>query len=264
MCGYVVLCCAIEKRYMDMAYMEYDQFFYDGKIEDFASSLQNESDMRDCYDKNALYCPECHDARLRFTRKTSKHRAFLSTWRGCNHAHGCSHNYEPASKQQIKEYYKSLRPEQVTDKLKAAINAMIRREQRRPLGHTESGSDQNPALAKIINNGTEKIYRLPTRTLANIRNIYQEDFDIPILFYGKALLRVEKKPPKDKWETPYYFLCICDQSNGREIQRFYRGNHCDDVNENQVYFVSLIGISNDTKRKIELYPGNSLLYQSVK
>ena len=250
-----------------MTYTEYDRFFYNDRIEEFEGALQpDKTDMKEEYDKDNLYCPECHMARLRFTRKTSKHRAYLSTWQGDQHRPDCSHAFDPASKHQTKEYYNNLRPAQITDKLEAAINAIRRREQRNMADRDENDPDRNPAIAQITkNNGEQKTYQLPNRSIYNIEKVPKEDYDMPILFYGRVLLSVEEKEAKKGYKSPYYFLRIHNPVTRKMICSFYRGRHKDDINENQVYLISLLGVISEdenSRLQIHLYSPNSLLYQT--
>ena len=250
-----------------MAYTEYDQFFYNDRIEEFEDALQpDKTDMKEEYDKDKLYCPECHKARLRFTRRTSKHRAYLSTWQGDQHRLNCSYSFEPASKHQTKEYYKNLSPAQITDKLEAAINAIRRREQRNMTDCDENDLDRNPAIAQITqNNGEQKTYRLLTKSIYNIKKVPKEAYDMPILFYGRVLLSVKEQEAKKGYKSPYYFLQIHNPLTRNMICSFYRGKHKDDINEDQVYLISVLAVISEdenSRPKKHLYPPNSLLYQT--
>lgn len=91
---------------------QFDDFYFikDGKIHTLDEVQEhyekNNGDIS--YYKGDMRCPECKEARLAFTHKTSKNREYLSKEPTSNHLDNCSYNYDYATKKQIIEYVKTI------------------------------------------------------------------------------------------------------------------------------------------------------------
>lgn len=226
---------------------EFDRFFYDGEIVELVNALDKDQiDLLECFDKSRLYCPECQKTRLKFTRKTSSRRAFLSTKPSSAsepnaHDKNCSHFFKPASRRQTVNHYEQLTDEQINDKLDAAINRFLRKAADKDHTGVLPCPDRNPALAPVTKNGRQTYRRLPSRSIYSINDITDEDLDIPTLFYGDVKLRVLEQPTKIPSGKPYYFLNIISSRTGKTIFPLYRAGNRDNVTPDVLYHVVFIG-----------------------
>lgn len=250
---------------------EYDSFSYNGKVIELSSALnEDQSDLLQKYDKDCLYCPECKQAQLKFTRKTNLRKAFLSTKQASsdslnNHANFCSHTFLKATKKQVKQYYDQLTDEQIEDKLKAAINTYLRSQDKRN-EHPVNDQHNNPGVLNLVKDGQQIQRRLPRRSIFSIYDITDEELEIPVLYYGKVQLQTEEYPSKFVGGRPYHFLRVIDPRTRKELHRFYRGTFFDTVIPNRLYYLTVIAIvtkNSFSEPKAILYRSNSLLFTEV-
>lgn len=249
---------------------EYDNFFYMGNVIELVDALDGgQQDLLPQYDRSRLFCPECMRARLTFTRRTSLRRAFLSTKRPAEnednaHDPGCSHAYKRASKKQTTEYYQELTADQVTDKLEAAINRFLRRNQNPGRNVNAAPQGENPAIATILENGRETRRRLPTRSIYSIYGIPDEELDIPVLLYGEVKLSVTKNP-SDYGE--YFLLNVRNKRTGKRIRFFKRGRMEDEIDQKALYYLAVVVLvhrNSDGKLESEIYNKNNKFLRYVK
>lgn len=248
---------------------EYDSFAYEGDVVELVDSLDEyQKDLRSDFDKGELFCPECMQARLTFTRRTSRRRAFLSTKRpaeGENNAHApdCGHAYKPASKRQTARYYTELTEEQVTDKLDAAINRYLQRDQR-PAGQGNAVQQgDNPAVATIRENGQEIRRRLPMRSIYSIYDITDDELGVPVLFYGEVKLSVTRNPSE---YGDYFLLNVHNKETGKRIRFFKRGRMEDMIDPEAFYYLAVIVLVHrnpEGKLESEIYNRNNLFLRYV-
>ena len=181
-----------------MSNLKFDEFSYNGIRVNLRDALDPTlTDLLDEYNRNNLYCPECRVAKLKFTRKTNRCTAFLSTKQRTfddanEHEQKCPYAIEPAKKSQVKEYYRELTNEQIEDKLNAAINLYLRQvnggQNNPPPPH-----EYNPLIMTAVENGRQVHRRLPKRSIYSIYSIDDSLLGIPVLLYGAAYLCVEDK-----------------------------------------------------------------------
>ena len=209
-----------------MSQSEYDSFYYEKQIVELADALDDlQMDLLPTYKKDKLFCPECHLAKLRFTRKTAKHKPYLATKQPSKvdsncHDRNCSHFYDTATKEQAKAYYTSLTSAQIEDKLNAAINLYLK--SRHSLNHPSilPQPDDNPSLAKINHNGVVE-YKL--------------------LLYG--IVRLEShEGTRYQDRPPYYTLILHNRKTNKPIRYFYRAGNQDDVSHGQLYYFACIAV----------------------
>lgn len=228
-----------------MSQSEYDSFYYEKQIVELADALDDlQMDLLPTYKKDKLLCPECHLAKLRFTRKTAKHKPYLATKQPSKvdsncHDRNCSHFYDTATKEQAKAYYTSLTSAQIEDKLNAAINLYLK--SRHSLNHPSilPQPDDNPSLAKINHNGVVEYKRLPKRSIYTIYSIEDDLLSIPILLYG--VVRLEScKESKYQDRPPYFILKVLNSRTRKPIRYLYRAKIHDNVNPDQLYYFACI------------------------
>lgn len=112
-----------------MSNTSFEKFWYSKD-----NQLHNLSEVQKEYQENngdiskyrhKMYCPECKRAKLSFTHKTSNRREFLSKIPSSDHTNGCSFNYNPVTKNEIKKVTETLSDAQIQDRLEAALNQLL-------------------------------------------------------------------------------------------------------------------------------------------
>ena len=163
-----------------MKELEYDSFNYEGENIPIQNALDDDGDLRPLYDRDNLFCPECEEARLKFTRATYFRRAFLSTKQEAigmtnKHASNCSHAYERASKRVICEHYDNLTSSQIKDKLNAAINRFLRQRQDRRGERRFTNIEDNPAIINTKDRTNCKHLSIPTKSFSRFESIWEDE-----------------------------------------------------------------------------------------
>ena len=66
-----------------MQYNKFESFFYENNIFYLEDNLTNDGKLPISFNRDALFCPECKSARLKFTSATSQKNAFFiyMAWR---------------------------------------------------------------------------------------------------------------------------------------------------------------------------------------
>lgn len=139
-----------------------------------------------------MYCPECKIAKLQF-RPNAK-TPHLKTMEKFPHDDECSYNYEPASSKKVTEYYTDeSNSDDINRKLKGCIDLLLK---------GTGGSTSTTTLGGTgVKKGTKGVFtfedggsRLRIRRKNITRNLNEsEDYNIPILFYGRVQLKWEAK-----------------------------------------------------------------------
>lgn len=195
------------------------------------------------YYKGYIFCPECNQAELRFTHRTSSRRAFLSKLPSSQHKKECSYIYDYATKTELEVYVKSLRASQIKDRLESALNLLF------PNKKTFSAdrfleNDSNPfVLEKKHGVGSPSIKRSIPRKSLNSWFDWEMEHQI-FIFYGKVKLHVEQIIGKTASNgAPLYKLIVKIKRNQDWIYRtkIYRGITKDAIDENQVYALAIFG-----------------------
>lgn len=249
-----------------MSNLKFDEFSYNGIRVNLRDALDPTlTDLLDEYDRNNLYCPECRMAKLKFTRKTNRCSAFLSTKQGSlvdanEHDQECPYTIEPAKKKQVREYYRELTNKQIEDKLSAAINFYLH-QVNGGQNNLPSPHKYNPLIITAVENGCQVHRRLPKRSIYSIYNVTDYELDIPLLFYGKVRLEVTEHPSKFSEGSTYFKLHIISVNTGNTIRRFNIKYLPLPINPKYEYFLSMIVIasrSNNGITSYDLYRKNPL------
>ena len=200
------------------------------------------------FDKD-MFCPECKQAELSFVHKTSIRRAHLRKMRSSNHEDGCSYNYKYASKKTVEQYVNSLNYNEIQDKLNSIMNMLCKKHSIKTIiGDDNKGimkKKKNPMLISEQKN-YENILRALRRKRLNgwIDKSDGEDFYV---FYGKVKLKIVEKEKNNnnlKETYKYHLLQIFTQNKKGEWKfrtNIYRGNKQDEVNEEAIYNIVMIG-----------------------
>lgn len=230
-----------------MARPEYDSFWYNEATIELADALDDDQqDLFECYDRDSLFCPECHIAQLKFTRKTSKRRAFLSTRQSSaldnnTHLNTCSHSFPRITKKQAQEYYRHLTDGQIKDKLDSAISAFLRNASSVTEMKTMSSPEINPVIATITESRRRVYRRLPKRSVFSIYDVDDDELNIPVLVYGTVYLSVESCPSK-YGSGHYHFLCCRSNQTSRPVHKIYRASIYDEVEGDRKYYLAAVVI----------------------
>ena len=169
---------------------KFESFFYENNIFYLEDNLTNNGKLLPSFNRDALFCPECKQAKLKFTSATSQRNAFLSTWPGNVHAPNCDYGFESASKREICEYYRMLTDDQIHDKLAACMNHFFKTDTAATHLEPNNEIENNPII--LINQETRQHKRLLTRSLRSVVMRNDDMIDTPILFYGKVKLGIKE------------------------------------------------------------------------
>lgn len=241
---------------------QFDDFYFvkDGQIHKLdevqAHYEKNNGDIS--YYKGDMRCPECKEARLAFTHKTSKNREYLSKEPTSNHLDNCSYNYDYASKKQILEYVKTINEDQIQDKLESALNMLMNREISTGIDIKSQASKDNPLIIKTSNGNNSTQRTLPRKSLNNWLDKGYEDKIF--IFYGKVKLKVE--PIKEFFRLLIYTKKR-DGTWGYKTKVF-RGIFEDKIDDTKEYDIAILGyldFSFGSTPEIKLVKYNSLLYR---
>ncbi len=243
---------------------QFDDFYFvkDGQIHKLDEVQEhyekNNGDIS--YYKGDMRCPECKEARLAFTHKTSKKREYLSKEPSSSHLDNCSYNYDYASKKKIIEYVKTMSDNQIQDKLESALNILMNRDTSKDININSQAQRDNPLTIKSSNGGN-LIQRTIPRMSLSMR--LDEEYEGKVfIFYGKVKLKVE--PFKDK---EFFKLLIYtkrkDETWGYKTKVFRRRFE-DKIDETKEYDIAILGyldFSHGSTPEIKTVKFNSLLYR---
>ena len=253
---------------------QFDDFYFvkDGQIHKLdevqAHYEKNNGDIS--YYKGDMRCPECKEARLAFTHKTSKNREYLSKEPTSNHLDNCSYNYAYASKKQILEYVKTINEDQIQDKLESALNMLMNRDTSKDININSQAQRDNPLIIKSSNGGNSIQRTIPRKSLSTWLD--KEYEGKVFIFYGKVKLKVElvKQAEQEGQVKPseeFFKLLIYtkrrDETWGYKTKVF-RGRFEDKIDETKEYDIAILGhldFSHGKTPEIKLAKYNSLLYR---
>lgn len=135
----------------------YDCFTENRKvsIEDMVTSNGR---LRRQYNPDALYCPLCKKARLKFTSATSQRVAYLATWPGSIHEDNCRYSFEPIPKREVINYYKQIEGDatQLRNILDAHLQLSLRQRDIPPHGlFTQIKTETIPMFTFLLLTGNQ-------------------------------------------------------------------------------------------------------------
>ena len=243
---------------------QFDDFYFvkDSQIHKL-DEVQQHYEKNNCdisYYKGDIRCPECKEARLAFTHKTSKKREYLSKEPSSSHLDNCSYNYDYASKKKIIEYVKTMSDNQIQDKLESALNILMNRDTSKDININSQAQRDNPLTIKSSNGGNSIQLTIPRMSLS--MRLDEEYEGKVFIFYGKVKLKVE--PFKDK---EFFKLLIYtkrkDETWGYKTKVFRRRFE-DKIDETKEYDIAILGyldFSHGSTPEIKTVKFNSLLYR---
>ena len=161
-----------------------------------------------------FYCPECLRAQLSF-HPNAQTPHFRSNGQ---HEEGCSFNFAPASKKQIEEYCNNQENHDVINrKLKSCLELLNRYNQKSKIveaTHCNQELQENPDYFTIKVNSTRRSIRRKKLTVP----FTEDDYNIPMIFYGTVLLEWDLKNDKVKFirirnSNTNSYICSVSVSN---------------------------------------------------
>lgn len=241
---------------------QFDDFYFvkDGKIHtlDEVQERYEKNNGDISYFQGSMRCPECKEAILSFTRKTSSRREYLSKEPSSSHIDNCSYNYNYASKKQIIEYVETMNDAQIQDKLESALNMLINRETSKDININSQAQRDNPLIIKSSNGGNSIQRTIPRKSLSLWLD--KEYEGKVFIFYGKVKLKVE--PFKE-----FFRLLIYTKRKDKTwgyTTKVFRGRFEDEIDENKEYDIAILGcldFSHGRTPEIKTVKFNSLVYR---
>lgn len=241
---------------------QFDDFYFvkDGKIHtlDEVQERYEKNNGNISYFQGSMRCPECKEAILSFTRKTSSRREYLSKEPSSSHLVNCSYNYNYASKKQIIEYVETMNDAQIKDKLESALNMLINRETSTDININSQAQRDNPLIIKSSNGGNSIQRTIPGKSLSLWLD--KEYEGKVFIFYGKVKLKVE--PFKEFFRLLIYTKRK-DETWGYKTKVFRRRFE-DKIDETKEYDIAILGyldFSHGHTPEIKTVKFDSLLYR---
>ncbi len=225
-----------------MTKIKFDKCFTENKKVSIEDMVTSDGRLRREYNPDALYCPLCKKARLKFTSATSQRVAYLSTWPDAVHSTNCSYGVPMASKTETKTYFKELTEAQVKDKLIACVRWMSREQSAEKSAVAESDNTPNPFIIDVKKNDTYQRRSLLRKSIRFARKDPDDYLETPILFYGtvKIAKYVGEAAPGAKWHS----LELLNPNTGRRYMYLPNGNDLQeskDIEEGKTYYFAFIG-----------------------
>lgn len=253
---------------------QYNDFYFinDGRIHTLG-------EVQERYEKNngdisffqgRMRCPECKEAILSFTHKTSRCREYLSKEPSSSHLDNCSYNYDYASKKQIIEYVETISEDQIQDRLESALNMLMNRDSSVDISIKSQTQGDNPLIIKSFNGGNSIKRTIPRKSLSMWLD--KEYEDKVFIFYGKVKLKVEPVKQAEQegrvepFEEFFKLLIYTKRRDGTwgYKTKVFRGRIEDKIDENKEYDIAILGyldFSYGRTPEIKMVKYNSLLYR---
>lgn len=223
------------------------------------------SEVQRCYEKKNgdisfyrgnMFCPECQQAALSFTCRTSKHREYLSTLPTSKHKNDCLYQYESISTEQVERCLKRMTDKEIKDKLEAMLNRLLRVN----MSSSNSGETQaeHPCVFNVSrgNSGrTVKRALIPHNFSRSLKILDQNEVR---LFYGRVRISVESFVNNNTQRENYRLIVNCKVRGGEsQLVEIYRGMTKDNIDETALYDLAVIGYLINTYGKTSDFAINS-------
>ncbi|WP_278725791.1 hypothetical protein [Finegoldia magna] len=241
---------------------QFDDFYFikDGKIHtlDEVQEQYEKNNGDISYFQGRMRCPECKEAILSFTRRTSRCREYLSKEPSSSHLDNCSYNYDYASKKQIIKYVETMNDNQIQDKLESVLNMLMNRDISTDININSQVQRDNPLTIKSSNGGDSIQRTIPRKSISMWLD--KEYEGKVFIFYGKVKLKVE--PFKEFFRLLIYTKRK-DETWGYKTKVF-RGIFEDKIDEDKEYDIAILGyldFSHGSTPEIKTVKFNSLLYR---
>lgn len=238
------------------------------EVEEINNYVSNNDGSYSPY-QGKMRCPECYQAELSYTHKTTRSRAYLSRIPSSQHKKECSYNFSYATNKEVSKYFENLSPNQIENKLSSMINFLCQENRPKSIANLISNVDQHPMVVNVQDNpkiGTRRV--LKRKKLSGyIDKSFGNDLHI---FYGKVKLSCEEKNGKDSSGKLYkYYILTLKTLNKNNEWKFratiYRGSIKDEIDENLIYNIAIIGNLDFSYKylTIKLVNKNALKYKML-
>ncbi len=217
--------------------------------------------------ENNMLCPECKMAELSYVHQTSQRRAFLRRKPSSKHNENCSYNFEYSSVKFSEKYYKTLKPEQIQDKMNSAMRELFKDknnlDEKFSIHKNNRNDEENPFVQKIESN-EKKIKKSLRRK--NLGKYLDKEIQGQLhLFYGEVRLStfsMEYKKEDEKY-TLYFLNIFCLNKKGEWTKRtsINRWEIKDNIIEDRIYKMVAVGTMDFSKGfpKLKLSNKNAIL-----
>lgn len=236
---------------------KFESFFYENNIFYLEDNLTNNGKLLPSFNRDALFCPECKQAKLKFTSATSQRSAFLSTWPGDVHAQNCDYGFETASKREICGYYQTLTDNQIQDKLETCMNHFFRLDIAAAHLEPDNEIENNPVI--LINQETRQHKRLLTRSLKSVIIRNDDMLNTPILFYGKVKLGIK--------EVEHVHSIVLKNVKSNKPFLYLKNGLLDyapkDIDSDYIYNFVFLGVYQSNNKYPELYHQGTFKYSKA-
>jgi len=146
--------------------------------------------------KDSLACPKCRAASLTF--RSNANTPHLSTKKHDIHAKNCYYTFEPATKKQLQKYRNnSKNREAIARKLNSCLDSLITKSHSNVIKNTGQTTVKETKESYLIN--LEKISKAIPRKRITAK-FYDEDYEIPKLFYGRVMAKWDMKNDRPRLE----------------------------------------------------------------
>ena len=178
---------------------------------------------------------------MKFFSASSQKNAYLATWPGDIHTEECPASFTPAKKKETTDYYESLSPEQIQDKLASYMRRFTSKKSADLSKNGTNHVSSTHITSSSISN--KERYILPQKSLdSQITQIDDNLRNIPIVFYGKTYVEFVPNP-----FNPKYNQIHLKRKSNKKLFLYMENGETDkyipeNIDEDTLYMVVFIGI----------------------
>ena len=196
-----------------------------------------------------LLCPNCKMAKLSYTARTNKRRAFLSANNLEEHRIDCFYRYDYLSKKKSIEYISAMSDKQIEDRLDSVLRKLDNVVEAEVKTSDKDNIDISATMIEARDENDRPIQRVTRKKKLSDRTKFKE-FNNVYLFYGIVKLQI-KEIPHDK-ET-LYALRVISKKN-RVICSIKCGKNEYEIKEGVYYKIAVWGLLEKNKGFINIKP----------
>lgn len=221
--------------------------------------------------KEHIFCPECRLAKLTFVH-TGK-GFHLRTHKNAKHLDECYYHFEHIDTKSATEFFQSLNKEQVQSKLASMMRYLLSNKNDSTKNITIDLTQENPLLVEQKDKSNKQEATKKSLRRQKLSGYIDESIAGDLyIFYGDVKLSVKSCTSKNNFD--YQKIIIKTKNKKGEWcyrASVYRGNIKDDIDENMIYKIVLIGTAtfktNDkgtgSFMEIKLENRNALLFKAI-
>lgn len=221
--------------------------------------------------KEHIFCPECRLAKLTFVH-TGK-GFHLRTHKNAKHLDECYYHFEHIDTKSATEFFQSLNKEQVQSKLASMMRYLLSNKNDSTKNITIDLTQENPLLVEQKDKSNKQEATKKSLRRQKLSGYIDESIAGDLyIFYGDVKLSVKSCISKNNFD--YQKIIIKTKNKKGEWcyrSSVYRGNIKDDIDENMIYKIVLIGTANfktndkgtGSFMEIKLENRNALLFKAI-